>query len=187
MQWELISFYTATIIGFILSIGLIIDIKIDKVNLWPITSASLWGIIELTLWFIFYGLTILVMIGNLKPLTEYTIMSWLGLIMLIGGTGLLFWALIVLNLKESMGVKGEFCSSGPYGICRNPQSTGIIIQLLGVILMTYSVFIIILTTLHIIVLLLLIFAEEPWLNKHYGKEYGKYQKQVPYRLLPYIF
>ena len=53
--------------------------------------------------------------------------------------------------------------------------------------MTHSILMLSLTILHIIVLLLAFFAEEPWIRKDYGEEYKEYQKKVPYRFIPYVF
>jgi len=187
LDWKLLCFYAGAIIGLGLIAGLIIDLKIAKINFWPITKASFLGIFSLTFWHVFYVLTLAVLIITLISEAEFSISTWLGLIMFIAGFSFTLWAVVVLNFKETMGVKGEFCSRGPYRVCRNPQSTGIIVQFLGAILMTYSGYVTILTILHITVLLLLIFAEEPWLAEHYGKEYEEYKKEVPYRLIPYIF
>lgn len=182
-----ISFYIALITGIILVIGIIIDLKNQEINFWPITEASLFGIIELTIWHIFYIATVVFAILTAIPLAEFSIINWLGLILFITGLCFGIWAIIELNIKETYGIKGEFCSSGPYKYCRNPQSTGIIIQFLGAVLFTYSVLMIILTLFHTTLLILLVFAEEPWLYEKYGQDYLEYKEQVPYRFIPYIF
>ncbi|MBF8436126.1 DUF1295 domain-containing protein [Halanaerobiaceae bacterium Z-7014] len=187
MNISQISFYIALISGIILIIGIIIDLKNQKINLWPITEASLFGIIELTIWHVFYIATVVFAILTAIPLIEFSIINWVGLILFIIGFCFSIWAIIELNIKESYGVKGEFCSTGPYKYCRNPQSTGIIIHFLGAVLFTYSVLMIILTLIHMILLILLVFAEEPWLHEKYGQDYLEYKEQVPYRFIPYIY
>ncbi len=187
MEWGLISFGISTITGSILIIGLMIDLKISEIDLWPITKVSFLGMIELTLWFIFYGSTLAFFIFTLRPLAEFNIIAWIGSIIFLAGFSFFIWSILILNFKETFGVKGEFCSKGPYRICRNPQSTGIMIKFLGAILMTSSILMIILTILHATLLLLTVFAEEPWLREHYGENYEKYKKKVPYRFIPYVF
>ncbi len=187
MRWELVGFYASVISGLILIIGLILNIKVSKINIWPNTKVNILSVTEWALWIIFYTSTLAVMIFTLKPFSEFNIISWIGTVMFLSGLVLFVWVFLILNFKTTFGLKGEFSTEGPYRVCRNPQSTGIIIKFAGAVLMTYSILMILLTALHIIFLLLTVFVEEDWLHKQYGKEYEEYKKTVPYRFIPYLF
>ena len=105
--------------------------------------------------------------------------------MFISGGVFFFWSFLTLGLRESFGLEGEFCSQGPYSLCRNPQTTGLIVKFLGTVLLTYSVLMAVLVVIHIFLLLFAVMAEESWLQKQYSEQYSKYKQKVPNRFLPF--
>ena len=68
---------------------------------------------------------------------------------------------------------------GPYGLSRNPQYLGFIIGLIGWALMANSALTLIASIVGIISLVLVPFAEEPWLLARHGAAYEEYKRTVP--------
>lgn len=179
----LLIFNIGLFIGFILAIGLVIDILIPTFDLWPHTDWGFLGVLEAILWVAFYAATLATWVLGLPPFTEFSALTWLGLILFILGTAFLIWAMVTLKIHVSLGVKGELVISGPYRLCRNPQTTGLFVQLLGALLMTFSPFLALLASVQVAVLVLAVVKEERWLEEQYGEDYREYQEQVPRRFM----
>jgi protein-S-isoprenylcysteine O-methyltransferase Ste14 len=84
-----------------------------------------------------------------------------------------------LNITESSGVEGRLYTDGLYRYTRNPQYVGILIGIGGFTLLMNSVRFAILAVGSAIWILLLPFAEEPWLEEQYGDDYETYRERVP--------
>lgn len=187
MDWNLILFIIAFSAGAICTIAVIIDLLFPSFNVWPHAEGDLVGlIISLFLWGSFYFATLALWVSILPQLHGVTTLTWLGLFLFLGGTVFLIWSMVVLKIHVSLGVKREFITHGPYNLCRNPQTTGLIVQLIGAVLISLSNFMIILAALHVLLLILAIIKEERWLTEQYGEVYGAYKKSTPNRLVPDI-
>lgn len=101
-----------------------------------------------------------------------------GLPLWMGGVLLAQRALRTLGLSASLGGSGGFTRRGPYRFSRNPQYLGYIAGLLGWALLTGSSFTLAAGLAGILPLLLVPFAEEPWLLARYGKAYTDYCRSV---------
>jgi protein-S-isoprenylcysteine O-methyltransferase Ste14 len=102
--------------------------------------------------------------------------------MLLSGCG----AVLFVASSRAMGTAettgqttDELYTDGLYGRSRNPQYVGMMIGLAGFALLVNSLAVAILSLLHICWLVLLPFAEEPWLRDRFGDEYDDYCNQVP--------
>lgn len=85
-----------------------------------------------------------------------------------------------MNAAETTGrAAGDLYTDGLYARSRNPQYLGMMIGLVGLILLVNSLHVAILGLCHICWLVLLPFAEEPWLRKQFGEEYDDYCERVP--------
>ncbi|KAB1196318.1 MULTISPECIES: isoprenylcysteine carboxylmethyltransferase family protein [Haloferax] len=80
---------------------------------------------------------------------------------------------------ETMGLAGDLHTSGLYARSRNPQYVGMIVGIVGFAVVVDSLLVTILALLHVSWVLLLPFAEEPWLQDEFGEEYRRYKQQVP--------
>lgn len=80
---------------------------------------------------------------------------------------------------ETMGLAGDLHTTGPYARSRNPQYVGMIVGLVGFALLVNSLLVSVLVVLHVSWVLLLPFAEEPWLREEFGEEYRQYREEVP--------
>lgn len=95
------------------------------------------------------------------------------------GMGFALSALFELGWMESSGREGELQTDGIYEYTRNPQSVGFITFIVGAIIATNSRKLVVHGVLTIIVYFLFPFAEEPWLEEHYGEAYEEYREQTP--------
>ncbi|MFB6253202.1 MAG: isoprenylcysteine carboxylmethyltransferase family protein [Halobacteriaceae archaeon] len=73
----------------------------------------------------------------------------------------------------------DLYTDGPYARSRNPQYVGMIVGLVGLALLVNAIAVIILVAFHIVWIMLLTFAEEMWLQYHFGEEFKQYCQQVP--------
>lgn len=187
MDWNFLFFIISLSCGIICLIALVIDFLTPSFKVWPHKDGDTLGlIISLLLWGLFYFATLGLWIHNLFSLPGFTPLTWLGLFLFVGGSAFVIWAMIVLRIHVSLGVKGEQITHGPYRLCRNPQTTGLMIQLIGAVVMSLSIYMIILAVLHYAVLILAVIIEEPWLADQYGQKYEAYKDATPNRFVPHI-
>jgi protein-S-isoprenylcysteine O-methyltransferase Ste14 len=103
----------------------------------------------------------------------------LGAPLSIGGNALSLWAIVTLGLASTLGHESELIRQGPYRFSRNPQYLGCIVALLGWAIAASSRLTLLAALVGAVPLLLVPFAEEPWLAEHYGPAYEAYRREVP--------
>lgn len=85
-----------------------------------------------------------------------------------------------MSTTETTGqTAGELYTDGLYARTRNPQYVGMIIGVIGFTFLVNALTVAVLCLLHICWLVLLPFAEEPWLRAQFGDEYDAYCDCVP--------
>ena len=97
----------------------------------------------------------------------------------LAGNLLAGWAIAVLGILPTSGSKSALVVRGPYHFSRNPQYAGFILALIGWALVTNSLLTLIASLAGILPLLLVPFAEEPWLRGKLGEAYAVYLRTVP--------
>ena len=135
-------------------------------------------------------LLLIIMIG---PLTAFygvweipinrlaTIFS--GVIIFIIGTFIYFkW-----EIFWTRTYRGQLVTEGIFRYIRHPHYTSIIIVGFGLALFFYSIFALLTAIIALPIMIWSIFDEEKALIKKYGKEYKKFMKDVPWRIIPKIF
>ena len=103
----------------------------------------------------------------------------LGVPLSLGGIGFSLWSITILGPSSTYGNEGPLILRGPYRISRNPQYLGFIVALIGWSIVTSSEATILAALVWIIPLVLVPFAEEPWLLQRHGSEYEEYLRKVP--------
>jgi len=103
----------------------------------------------------------------------------IGLPLGLVGNALAIWAIASLGIGPTSGDEVSLIYRGPYRFSRNPQYVGFILALVGWALMTNSALVHIASLAGIFPLLLVPFAEEPWLMERHGSVYTEYMRTVP--------
>ena len=97
----------------------------------------------------------------------------------LAGVVLSSWAGLVLGLAASFGKEVALIKRAPYSFSRNPQYVGFIASLIGWALLASSIRTMIAALAGALPLILVPFAEEPWLARAYGADYEAYCRAVP--------
>jgi len=82
--------------------------------------------------------------------------------------------------------KNELVTTGIYSKVRHPIYLGIILWQFGFALIFNALYALVFSTVYIFAILIIIKIEEQDILKKYGKEYEKYIKKVPSKLIPKI-
>lgn len=103
----------------------------------------------------------------------------IGVPLWIGGSATASWAMVVLGLASTFGEERDLIRRGPYRFSRNPQYVGFILGLIGWATVASSRLTLAGSLIGVIPLVLVPFAEEPWLRERYGAAYEEYRRAVP--------
>lgn len=104
---------------------------------------------------------------------------WLAAHLLFSGSALVVWGMVTLGAKRTSGLPGGLVAKGAYLLTRNPRYVGEFLLFVGVAVLADSGVMTVTHLLTALVLLLAPFAEEPWLESEYGKDYVTYRGKVP--------
>lgn len=181
--WSMKSaiFVIDLIVHYILLFGIVWSVAFPKKRVWPPPKKWSWQYI--VTWVGFYAAFILngllVVLDWNSWVLENNIRFFVGIPLVITGVLFFLWAFTTLGAENTSGVKSAFVRSGPYRHTRNPQYVGDIFLFAGVILISNSVYLLILNSLLSLVFLITPMAEEVWLEDQYGGKYLEYKQEVP--------
>ena len=147
----------------------------------------LWAVAKVAIAVLFVGWCAL-HLRRWDPYFGVSLPAWiraLGLMFLISG------GLLVLACGGILGTRGifetpgerffpkEFVAFGPFRYLRNPMSIGVVIVMLGLGLYESSVSILLFAVAMFLFLhLLVVYVEEPGLEKRFGESYREYKRSV---------
>ena len=98
----------------------------------------------------------------------------------VTGAAIFLRASRAMDAAETTGrAATELYTEGLYARTRNPQYLGMIVGLAGFALLVDARSVAVLAALHVCWLVLLPFAEEPWLREQFGEQYDRYCERVP--------
>jgi protein-S-isoprenylcysteine O-methyltransferase Ste14 len=181
MDIKIALFVLTVLFEFLLGGSFILSLLYPKHRIWPPpkkSSIQYWYIHTLTETSILSFLILGVLDYDtfiLKHNSRFVIAS---LLIVAGGT-IFLWAFKILSVNTSLGAKRKLITCGPYKYSRNPQYLGVILFFLGFMTAFNSVYTYVTGINGIILFILALFSEEPWLKDQYKKEYDKYCKKVP--------
>ena len=105
---------------------------------------------------------------------------FLGVTLSIVGLAAFVSSTRTMTTAETTGqAASELYTDGLYARSRNPQYVGMIVGLVGFVLLVNAAAVAILALLQVIWVVLLPFAEEPWLRERFGDAYERYCDRVP--------
>lgn len=162
------------------TIAVIVSIAVPQRRLWPPVRPHAWGrYFLLALFSISAGGVILL---GILDWDDFIFPAWarmlVGLPLGLVGNALSIWAILALGFTNTTGEKNALICRGPYRFSRNPQYVGFIIALVGWALMTNSTSAFMASMAGILPLVMVPFAEEPWLHQRYGAAYEAYIRSV---------
>jgi protein-S-isoprenylcysteine O-methyltransferase Ste14 len=102
-----------------------------------------------------------------------------GLPLWAAGNGVGLWSMAALGLAPTFGEEGPLVRRGPYRFSRNPQYVAFMAALVGWALVAGSARTLAAALAGTIPLVLVPFAEEPWLAARHGPAYEEYRRSVP--------
>lgn len=144
---------------------------------WPPTERN-WK--WLTYWILagLNTLAILVLVLNaVEP--ELTLRFLAGGLLAFTGTVVTAASILQLGFERTSGIQKDLIRKGFYRYSRNPQVLGNLLTLTGITVAVPQLEITVLSSLTGLWLLIMIPAEEKWLEKEVGEEYREYMEEVP--------
>jgi len=115
----------------------------------------------------------------------------IGLLLYVLGFALMTWALIQLGRNYQLGgaaprSEDHMIAAGPYMLIRHPMYTAALSISLGLACLIQSWAFFAVFCIYLVLILLLIPAEEQELQKAYGAQYAAYQKRTG-KLIPFVY
>jgi protein-S-isoprenylcysteine O-methyltransferase Ste14 len=163
------------------TIAIIFSILFPAHRIWPPDKSSSWK--HYLMWLLFDISTVGIVVVGIFDRGSLAFPRWMqfaiGVPLLIGGIGFSLWSIIILGPSSTYGNEGPPILRGPYRISRNPQYLGFIVALIGWSIVTSSWTTILAALVWIVPLVLVPFAEEPWLLQRHRSEYEEYLRKVP--------
>ncbi len=170
-------------VGSLLLGLLLLTLIAPVLRIWPTPGAKSWQ--SYVWWPLFRGLNVLTAAvafiardnaGDLGlPLWVRVLASMVLLVALL----LFLAAFVGLGRDKSYGADGGLVTGGIYQWSRNPQNAMLIVVYGALALAVDARAVYVLCAAMMAVYALMVFAEEPWLNKAYGEAYARYCAQVP--------
>lgn len=169
----------------LLDLSLLATLLRPRLGFWPPPGRDTWQY-RLT-WALFSGTCAgFLVVGGLDA-GSLGVNHWLGeagtLIigstLFMGGTTIASYAMGYLGLRGCLGLEAELVTEGPFAVNRNPGYVGDLILMAGYVILSDSRLAGIVAAGAALWFLVAPLAEEPWLEKQYGKDYRRYKKQHP--------
>ena len=181
MRMMTLFFWVIIIAQILATISIVFSIWVPAHRIWPPDKPSSWK--HYFMWFLFdISIIGIVLVGildwgslSLPPWTQIVV----GVPLAVGGIAFGLWSIVILGPSSTYGNEGPLILRGPYRISRNPQYLGFIVALIGWSLITSSRATMLAAAVWIFPLVLIPFAEEPWLRWRHGSEYEDYLRKVP--------
>jgi len=174
-------FWVIIIAQILATISIVFSILFPAHRIWPPVKFPSWR--HYFMWFLFDISTIaIVAVGILDRgslALPLRMQIAIGVPLLVGGIGFSLWSIVILGTSSTYGNEGPLILRGPYRISRNPQYLGLIVALIGWSFVTSSWGTILAVLVWIVPLVLIPFAEEPWLLRRHGSQYEEYLRKVP--------
>ncbi len=166
----------AALLALLLATMLSADFRI-----WPTPGVGTWQ--SYVFWPLFRGLNLLCFLMAALDTAGYLVLpGWLraiALAALIVSTTLFIYAFRVLGRDNSYGAQDGLVTTGIYRWSRNPQNAMLIVVYGSLMIATDGGGTYLLCAAMMAVYMLMVFCEEPWLEKSYGSSFRDYCGRVP--------
>ena len=178
---EIGLFYATLATETLAAVCVVVSIVFPQWRIWPPPRQRAWQ--KYLMWFLFLASAVGVGVLGIIEWGELALPPWVrfvvGTFLGCAGHGLAGWAMVVMGIATSFGGESTLIRRGPYRFSRNPQYVGFISALIGWGFLTSSGLTLVASSVGIIPLILVPFAEEKWLLARYGAAYEEYKRAVP--------
>ena len=160
---------------------LVLTLLVPRVRIWPTPAPGSWQ--GYVFWPLFRSLNALCFAvavadyGNYLGLPLWSRLVALALV--AGSVGLFVYSFRVLGRDNSYGARDGLVTGGIYRWSRNPQNAMLVVVYGCLALAADSAQTYVLCAAMIAVYILMVLAEEPWLEATYGEAYRRYCSTVP--------
>lgn len=181
MSIDVAVFYVTLAAEVLSTISVVVSIALPQRRIWPPPRPRSWeGTLTWLLFITSGGGTICLGIVDwgsvtLAPWVRFAV----GAPLWCAGNVLALWAMAVLGIAPSFGEEGQLVRRGPYRFSRNPQYVGFMAALVGWAFVASSGLTLVAALVGTVPLVLVPFAEEPWLATRLGAAYEEYRRSVP--------
>ena len=176
-----IVFITTLVVEILTVISVGLSLAFPARGIWPPLHHTSWQ--AYWMWLLFIASSLGMIALGILDWRAAAFALWvrfgIGAPLWLAGGALALWAGVVLGLTSSFGKEDALIEHAPYSFSRNPQYVGFIVSLVGWALLSSSVRTLIAALIGIVPLILVPFAEEPWLAQAYGVDYKAYCRTVP--------
>ena len=174
-------FYATLAAETLAAVYVVVSIVFPQWGIWPPPRQRAWQ--GYVMWVLFLASAAGVGALGIVEWGELALPPWVrfvvGTFLACAGHGLAGWALVVMGIATSFGGESTLIRRGLYRLSRNPQYVGFILALIGWGLLTGSGLTLVASSVGIIPLILVPFAEEKWLLARHGAAYEEYKRAVP--------
>jgi protein-S-isoprenylcysteine O-methyltransferase Ste14 len=165
----------------LITLAVVISILVPEQRIWPPNEQKAWGRSLMLILFNLVGGGVILL--GILDWNSYILPAWariaIGLPVWLVGNSLAVWAVISLGLARTSGEGDALIRRGPYHFSRNPQYLAFMLGLAGWAMLTNSALTLIAALGALPPLMLVPFAEEPWLQAQYGNAYEAYMLATP--------
>lgn len=176
-----IVFITGLAVGSALLAVLVATLLVPRLRLWPTPGPRSWQ--SYVFWPLFRGLNVLCFLAAVADRASgLALPLWLRITaaaVLAGSTAAFVYAFWVLGRENSYGASQGLVTAGVYQWTRNPQNTMLVVVYACLALAADSARVYLLCGAMIVAYVLMVLAEEPWLEGIYGDAYRRYCAEVP--------
>jgi protein-S-isoprenylcysteine O-methyltransferase Ste14 len=163
------------------TLAVVVSILVPEQRIWPPNEQKAWGRPLMLILFNLVGGGVILL--GILDWNSYILPAWariaIGLPVWLVGNSLAAWAVISLGLARTSGEGDALIWRGPYRFSRNPQYLAFMLGLAGWAMLTNSALTLIAALGALPPLMLVPFAEEPWLQAQYGNAYKAYMLATP--------
>lgn len=178
-------YWFGTAVGAVLVLLLVLTILVKPLRIWPTPGEKTWQ--SYVFWPLFRGLNVLCFAAAIASLLEgqphaLGLPTWLRAIafaLLVISVAVFVYAFRLLGRDNSYGAQDGLVTGGIYQWTRNPQNAMLVVVYACLAVAADYRATYVLCAAMMAVYVLMVLAEEPWLEGIYGDAYRRYCREVP--------
>lgn len=175
------TFYAGATLAVALPLLLALTLLVPRLRLWPTPGPKTWQ--SYVFWPMFRGLNVVCFaVAVLDRSSGLGLPVWLralAFVVLAVSTAVFVYSFRLLGRDTSYGARDGLVTAGIYQWTRNPQNAMLVVVYGALALAADNARVYLLCSAMMAVYVLMVLAEEPWLEGIYGDAYRRYCAEVP--------